>query len=209
MNVADIISRVKRTFGDESGTQITDADIMRWINDAQNEIAQTVKLFETTGTQQTLAGTNDYFLPDTLIDLRAVYLDQRYIQHLSEREFDEYIRRANDGVESIPGEPQYYTSWGNKITLYPGPGAGQNLEIRFICFPVQVTAPTDDLPLPMRYHNRILEMVLASAHELDENYEAHQLKYGQFTTNLSAQMGDEDWDGKSEYPHITVLVEDM
>lgn len=208
MNVADIISRVKRTFGDESGTQITDDDIIRWINDAQNEIAQTVKLFETTGTQTTVAGTNDYFLPDTLIDLRAVYVDGRHLQYLAEREFDEYIRKVNAGTEASPGYPTYYTSWGNKITLYPGPGANSSLEIRFICFPIQVAATTDDLPLPMRYHNRILEMVLASAHELDENYEAYQTKYGQFANNLSAQLGDEDWDGKSEYPRITVLVED-
>lgn len=208
MNVADIISRVKRTFGDESGAQITDDDIIRWINDAQNEISQTMKLFETTGVQTTVAGTNDYFLPDTLIDLRAVYYDGQPLDYLSEQEFDEHIRRVHESPMDNIGTPRHYTSWGNKISLYPGPAEGKTLEIRFICFPVQVTATTDDIPLPMRYHMRVLESVLASAYELDENYEAHQMKYQQFAGSLMGQAGDEEWDGKSEYPTITVRLED-
>lgn len=208
MKVADIISRVKRTFGDESGAQITDEDCIRWINDAQNEIAQTMKLFEATGKQTTRQGKNDYGLPDSLIDLRAVYYDGRPLDYLSEQEFDEHIRRVHENPATEVGEPRHYTSWGNQISLYPGPADSKSLEVRFICFPAQVTATTDDIPLPMRYHMRVLESVLASAYELDENYEAHQMKYQQFAGSLMSQAGDEEWDGKSEYPTITVRLED-
>lgn len=208
MNVADIISRVKRTFGDESGAQITDDDIIRWINDAQYEIAQSMKLLEATGSQTTRQGKNDYGLPDSLIDLRAVYYDGQPLDYLSEQEFDEHIRRVHEAPSGEVGTPRYYTSWGNQISLYPGPADSKSLEVRFICFPARVTKTTDDLTLPMRYHMRILESVLASAYELDENYEAHQMKYQQFSGSLMAQAGDEEWDGKSEYPTITVRLED-
>jgi len=206
--MADIISRVKRTFGDESGAQITDDDIIRWTNDAQNEIAQAQKLFESTGVQTTVAGTADYYLPDTLIDLRAVYYDGRPLNYMSEQMFDEYIRKVNDGYETSDGEPTCYTSWGNKVSLYPSPAGSKQLKIHFICFPAPVTAITDSLTLPMRYHNRILEAVLAHAYELDENFEGSQFKYQQFAGSLRDQAGDEEWDGKSAYPGITVLMED-
>lgn len=42
-NVDEVLRRVKRTFGDEAGVQINDADIMDWINDGQIEIARETK----------------------------------------------------------------------------------------------------------------------------------------------------------------------
>ncbi len=38
MIVSDVITRVRRTFGDEAAVQVTDDDIIRWINDAQIEV---------------------------------------------------------------------------------------------------------------------------------------------------------------------------
>ena len=37
--VQDVLLSVKRQFGDESGVQVTDSDIVRWVDDAQREIS--------------------------------------------------------------------------------------------------------------------------------------------------------------------------
>ena len=51
LNIQDVANRVKRTFGDESGVQVTDDDIIRWVNDAQLEISrQNEDLLEAVGT---------------------------------------------------------------------------------------------------------------------------------------------------------------
>lgn len=42
--VADVFRRVKRTFGDEAGVQITNSDIIDWINDGQVEICERQKI---------------------------------------------------------------------------------------------------------------------------------------------------------------------
>lgn len=206
MIVADVISRVKRQFGDESGAQVTDADIIRWINDGQNEIAQMHELLEATAVTKTLAGKVDYELPDSMVTLQAIYYNGAKLRNLSNQEFDEYIRVANDGGNS---EGSYvYTSWGNRITLFPAPASSLDLRINFSCFPAPVEISADELNIPLRYHNRLVEYVLAQAYELDENFEAATFKANQMTNAMSQTLGDEQWDEHSEYPTILVRAED-
>lgn len=207
MIVADVISRVTRTFGDESNAQITEADIIRWINDGQNEIAQVQELLESTATTVTTAGRVDYDLPDTLVRLKAVYYDDMKLPNLSTQEFDEWIRQWNDGSKGS-GDSYVYTSWGNKVTLFPAPVDEKELKLYFSCFPKPVSAKTDDLSLPLRYHNRIVEYVLQQAFELDENWDAASYKGQQLSNSMSNVLGDEQLDEVGEYPTILVRAED-
>jgi hypothetical protein len=54
--VGQIYDYVKRAFGDESGVQLTNADIVRWINDAQNEIAEAAGVIPFVGAGQLFYG---------------------------------------------------------------------------------------------------------------------------------------------------------
>jgi len=206
--VADIVSRVTRTFGDESGAQITDADIFRWINDGQNEIAQLHELLESTAESDTVPGTVDYTLPNNMVRLKAVYYDGRPLEVMSNAQFDESIARYNDG-DSVPvGSPYIVTSWGNKVSLYPAPVEAKTLKLRYVCFPAPVDKTSDQLNLPLRYHNRLVEYVMQQAYELDENFEAMTLKSQQFANSMSQNLGDEQWDVSQTYPVLTVREED-
>lgn len=207
MIVADVISRVTRSFGDEANAQITDADIIRWINDGQNEIAQAVELLEVMATTTTSSKKVDYDLPANMVTLKAVYLDDTRLENYSTQEFDEYIRKWNDGA-SGSGDTWVYTSWGNKVTLFPAPPSGSTLKLQISCFPAPVESSSDELNIPLRYHNRLVEYVLQQAYELDENYEAATYKANQLANGLSQELGGEQWDERAEYPTILVGAED-
>jgi hypothetical protein len=207
MIVADVISRVKRQFGDESGAQVIDEDIIRWINDGQNEIAQMQDLLEASAITLTAEGKVDYELPPNMVSLKSVYYDDRKVENLSSQEFDEWIRKWNDGSKGS-GDTWVYTSWGNKITLFPNPMDRKELKLTYSCFPAPVEATTDSLNIPLRYHNRVVEYVLQQAYELDENFEAAAYKANQISNSMSQLLGDEDWDEKAEYPSILVRSED-
>ena len=207
MIVADILSRVKRQFGDESGAQITDEDIIRWVNDGQNEIAQMHDLLEATATAYTVDGKVDYDLPPNMVSLKSVYYDDRKLENLSTQEFDEWIRQWNDGSKGS-GDSWVYTSWGNKVTLFPAPSERKALRLVYSCFPAPVETSTDTLNIPTRYHNRLVEYVLQQAYELDENFEAAAYKANQLSNSMSQVLGDEQWDEKAEYPTILVGSDD-
>lgn len=122
MNVQDVVTRVKRTFGDEAGVQITDADLIRWINDAQEEISLTNQgLMETTATANVVANQAEYNLPADFSVLRSLKHKGLRLRSMSFAEFNEYI----DGYSSTPGfgtgTPDVFMVWENKITLFPTP----------------------------------------------------------------------------------------
>jgi hypothetical protein len=52
MLVSEIATRVRRQFGDDVGILITDADIIRWVNDAQREIAVKANLLQVRATHR-------------------------------------------------------------------------------------------------------------------------------------------------------------
>src|SRR3954468_20524112 len=74
LTVGDVFDRVKRTFGDESSAQVTEDDILRWINDAQREaIMQNEGLNLTLGYLDLVAGQAEYNLPANLFTLHHVW----------------------------------------------------------------------------------------------------------------------------------------
>jgi hypothetical protein len=72
LNVQDVANRVRRTFGDDGGVQVTDDDILRWVNDAQLQIStDNEELLETVATADIIQGQADYSIPSDMNVLRS------------------------------------------------------------------------------------------------------------------------------------------
>lgn len=210
MIVSEVATRIKRQFGDESGVQVTDEDVIRWINDAQNEIGQAQELIETTSTGTSTAQTETYDLPANIINLRGVYFEGRQLRKLSMQEYDIWVREYLDGV-AYPsyGTPEVFCVWADQIRMYPVPDAsGRQIKLFFTEFPTAVVTTADQLSLPIKWHNRIVEYCLQQAYELDENAEFAMMKGGQLSASLGQMAEDASWTEHTSYPNITVLPED-
>ena len=204
MNVLEIATRVKRQFGDESNVQVTDPDILRWINDAQREIASNNELLQTVATTAVVPGQREYTLPPDILLLRSVHYKGMKLRPLNSREAEEYL--VNRPVE---GTPTMFWIWANKIALYPQPTESDADDIQiFYTRQAAIVDSNDDAPeLPLEYHNRIVEYCLAQAYELDENWSAAQLKAQQFTQGVQVLK----YDGQNTndfYPMITSSADD-
>lgn len=204
MNVGEIATRVKRQFGDEAGAQITDADIIRWINDAQREIAVNNNLLQVSGTVPTTAGNGEYSLPADLLTLRNVYVDGRKLNGIS---YEDAVEQDLE-ESTATGEVQKYWIFANKFNLYPVPGTTGSLRVHYTKRPVDV-AVTGDIPeVSQQYHNRIVEYCIAQAYELDDNVESYRSKMQQFQDGMEKLKGHEDWQTQAVYPSITVSAND-
>lgn len=205
MLVSEIATRVKRQFGDESGVQITDDDVIRWTNDAMREIASSNDLLQTRATTALVVGQAEYTLPPDILLLRSVHMAGKKLTPLSTREAEEYT--IDTGAK---GSPSTFWIWANKIKLYPAPDVADpdDLQIYYTRTPALVTVVGNTPELPVEYHSRIVEYCLAQAYELDENWEAAQQKGNQFTVGLQTLKGKEEWQTVDYYPSITSLPED-
>ena len=210
MNVAEIKTRVKRQFGDESAVQLTDADIVRWINDAQREIARTNdEVLETIATAGVTAGTLDYALPSDLLRLRSVRFGNRKIEGLSLQEANDKIVNVENPTAYQQGVPQYFWVYAGRINLYPVPSATDidDLKLYYTRLPADVAVDADVPELHLKYHLAIVQYVLQQAYEMDEDWAASGNKSSQFVDNLNS-LKESDWQDRTTYPVIMIRPED-
>lgn len=205
----DVKTRVQRTFGDEAGSQVTAADVYRWINDAQREIAIANDLLQVKGTKDAVASDPTYSLPTDILKLLSVKYNGINLRALNLQEADEIIGTIDQTVaQGYPtGTPTHYWIFAGEINLYPAPDAALTggIQIYYLKQPTEVTGDADDIGLPVEYFNRVVEYCLAQAYELDENYEAAQTKLAQFKAGVAELSQNEAWEQQEFYPHITSL----
>lgn len=214
MNVQDVANRVRRTFGDEASVQVTDQDIIRWINDAQHQVAvDNEGLLETTATADVVQNQADYDCPSDMSVLRSLSFKGFRVKYMSFAEFNEYIDgfKAPAGVGPYgPGIPEIFMVWNNVITLFPKPNSSvtAGLSIYYIKQPASVANLADNLSLPLQYHNAIVNYCLSQAYELDEDLEKATFKKGQYEAEMMKLNDRNKWTSQQYYPRITTLPED-
>lgn len=208
----EIASRVKRVFGDEAGIQIKDSDIISWINDAQEDIANDNQgLLEATGTADIVAGQSDYDCPADMTMMRSLQYDGIHLQLMSFNEFNEYVDgfRKSDPPLYGNGIPDSFMIWNNKITLFPTPAASlaAGLVIYYIRHPTQIASYADSLTVPAQYHSAIVDFCLQKAYELDEDMQKANVKKGEFDQRIMKMNGRNE-ETEEYYPTITTLPDD-
>lgn len=216
MNVSDIIIRVKRLFGDESGVQITDDDIIRWINEAQRDVVRhNGDLLQVKVTTDLVADQQEYSLPDDLLILQWVSFkpvgDTRYyrMKYYSPAEINEYIDGWDSETER--GTPKAFSIFAGNIIIWPvsNDSSTDALKIYYNRTPNDISTGGDELDLPLVYHETLVNKVLQKAYELDENFEAAQYKNQETQQDLNIVRGREQWKQQETYERITVLDDDL
>lgn len=214
MNVQDVVTRVKRIFGDENGAQITDDDVIRWINDAQQQVTlENEGLLETTASANIVQNQMEYDVPSDFGVLRSLKFKGYRIKYMSFAEFNEYIDgySAAPGVSPYgPGIPEIFTVWENKITLFPKPSEDvtNGLTIYYMKNPTPVGTLADSLTIPLQYHNAVVKYCLKEAYSLDEDFQKSQAMKSEFDNDVMKLNDRNKWVSQEYYPRITTLPED-
>jgi hypothetical protein len=209
----DVADRIKVSFGDTSGSQITDIMIIRWINDGQQEIVNNNAILKDTKFANVVAGQADYSFPNDRVQyIEALYIDGRPVRNVSPQEFREYILREDPNLIAKADIPLLYQERAGIITFYPTPQKNyeNGLKMEFVKQPVPITAigPSFLLSIPDRYMNELVAYVMANALEMDENFNAAELKRGQFREGLDRQYLRENTSQISKYPQVMADPDD-
>lgn len=202
--VADVGRNVKRSFGDESGTELEDNDIINWVNDAMDEISDRNRMLKATSNSNSVVGQQDYTFPSAnILQVEALHYAGKRLPNMSFAEAEEQII-GNTSIAS-QGEPIVWYEWGGKFSFYPVPPSIQTITLYLTLKPTHVTATTDTLPLEDKYFNDIVTYVISRAYEMDEEWQGAQLKSQQFDASLSIKADEERTAQNMTYPSITIL----
>lgn len=168
MNLGQIKSRVKRDFGDESGAEITDADIVDWANEGQIHIVRKTKALAVHKETAVVSGQRNYLLPTDLIFLDRVTYKGTSLEGLSQDQLDTFEKSLDASTGT--GVPSHYYVYGRDLFLYPSPNeslAG-GLDIFYIKSPTALAADVDVPEIPIYLHKELVTYCVMRAKGLDE-----------------------------------------
>jgi hypothetical protein len=183
--LGDVLTAVQRQFGDEDSVQITDADITRWVNEAQTEINSKDPMIQATGTVVTTGLETSFPLPTDLMQLDMVVYDTTRLTPVD----------ASDGVDQVAllgtggSAPVCFYTWANAIYLVPAPDvANHTLTIYYIARPTSVATASDLLGVPDRYFNEVVSYAMTQAYELDQDWQAQTVQNQAFEKGMQDKM---------------------
>lgn len=186
MNVREIMTRVQRQFGDESGAQITEDDILRWCNDGQLDIARRTECLQSHAETSSAADDGSYELPDEFMFARRVTFDNILLHRIELETLDGMHGTYRDREGAFTGEPESYYIWGHKLYIYPAPSAPGvgNLDIFFVRTPALLRFDTDVPEIPLHMHEDLVRYCLTRAKELDEDWDAAKMIGGEYDARV-------------------------
>lgn len=217
MIVSDVIIRVRRTFGDEAAVQVTDADVIRWINDGQIEIIKhNEAALQKSAFIDLVANQSTYTLPADLMLLRSLrykYSDMvsySKITYQSMQQFDESVD-GWDGTLYNASHPEYFTMYEGKAILFPTPDQSNlsGIKVLYNQKPTDVVLTSDTLALPVIYHNTIVRYCMWQASLLDEDLDPATMYRADFQDDANRLMNRETTESVASYSTITVRDEDQ
>jgi hypothetical protein len=207
--VGDVYDQVKRVFGDESGVQLTNTDIARWINEAQTDIATQNQVLQATATMSTVSNQATYSLSSvtpTIDSIASILLNGRRIGNIPISQAEESISLADpEGLEI--GAPQFWYEWAGEITFWPKPGQVYSMLIRYTAEPTVVTTSGNDLlSVPDECFSDVCNYVLMRAYEMDENPEMMAIKQAEYSTSV-AERGETERQAATMTYETTITFE--
>lgn len=189
--VSEVMTAVKRQFGDESGVQLEDADIVRWINDAQDVITAKNKVLKAKSTTPAVAGQAAYTFPsDNIHQIESIHFKGYRVPNMNFAEAEEQIFTADPSQLAL-GEPVLWYEWAGTFTFWPAPNTTDNIVLYYTKRPTRVTTSTDTLSIPDKYYQDVVRYVLSQAYEMDEDMGNAQAKGAQFEASLN-ELSEED-----------------
>lgn len=204
--VNDVFRQVKRKFGDESGVQLEETDLLMWVNDATRVIATENKVIRVRATTPIVSGQSEYqlsSLDQPVYQIDSLLIDGARIPNMATAQAEDFISE-NDAGGTEQGFPQFWYEWAGVITFWPKPNAAGTLTVRYVAYPAAVTLTTDILPVPDSYFQDVVNYVLKSAYEMDENEGMMRVKAEEFQTSLDKRGEEQRVAQHMTYEVITV-----
>lgn len=202
--VQEVLTAVQRQFGDESGVQLENTDVIRWVNDAQDVIVAKTKVLKAKSTIAATAEQASYTFPDEEIyQIESIHYNGMRIPNMNFPEAEEYIF-ASDPQNEATGNPALWYEWAGTFTFWPKPDDTKNIDLYFTKRPTKVTTLTDILSLPDRYYQDVVRYVLQQAYEMDEDLGNAQAKGAQFEQSINEFSEENRTAQNMTYSTITI-----
>lgn len=132
---------------------MTDADLLEWLNEAQDEIAAETHWYRTSSSISVVSGTKEYNIPDGVLSIEEVWWNplSRKLIALTPEDLQGLALYSPDWRYASNGTPiYYYVNVASAIGLHPTPDAStaSAVFLTYSSLPARATAGGDYLYHP-------------------------------------------------------------
>jgi hypothetical protein len=170
MTPEDIELAARRRYNAVNDTFWAQQEIFDLIYAACLELASDAFAVERTYSTTTVSGTQEYDFPTSATAIKRVTWGGKKLTKIDMIE-DDLITGLNQDTTDT-GNPEYYWTWNNTISLRPIPGSAETLKIWTYNVPSEITTATQDIEIPDVHHSRLINFVLSAMASKDSNYNA-------------------------------------
>lgn len=203
MRVSDIRARVLGTFGDIDNVQVENQDIIRWVNDAQREIAIKHELIQIDAVHDLIGFEDSYELPDFVYKVYAVTVNNRGLIQIQVQDVSNYSEQQS-------GTPTSWYVWNRQLKLVPKPDRSipNGLKIYYIRLPESVSSMDQPIKIPPEFFAYMVDYCLAQAYLLDNDKEGYAMMQNKLREHYVDMANDLINDQVNEYPQIREVYGD-
>lgn len=206
--VSDVKASVIRQFGDDTGAQIVDADLIRWVNEGVLEIFRSTEENEQQTTIPTVVGTAEYTLPTTFYKLLAVRWDNTLLAIRSSRVVNLLNQTAPVGNATPTMCYVRNAATSSTLVLFRTPDRVANLVIDYQARPALITVIGDTVPISDAFRTTLETYCLAKAKQMDGDMGAYQALLTEATGRNTQDAGVARDPYDDFYPFITTIPYD-
>ena len=191
-----LADEVIQKFGDIGMVQISTAMLLKWINNGQRKMASDTPFVEGSSATAIVAGQSAYDLGTLLASARiqsinSIIVDGVPIEVVPWSRYQKFVPNGPVGSANAPikGIPTLGAIWGSVLSLYPVPSTtiANNIVIYYHAFPADLVALANQLTVPDRYFNALVEYVFAQSLLMDENFAAAEQMLTHHESSLARQ----------------------
>lgn len=202
----DVAMNVRRLFGDESGVQLEDGDLTRWINQGQYEIARQNKILKAKGSSTTMPGQASYVLSlgKPILQIESIHVGET---RLVPTEFTTVDANYEEYPPNAEGDPRIWYRWDDEVTLWPTPKSAEPLSIFFTAAPAQYQNYDANrlLEIPDDYYLPLIDFCMAKAHEMDDNPQSQEVSIKQYADRMTSMNNEERGGQTLTFQTITIV----
>lgn len=178
-------------YGFADGPQVYRSRVQQWINEAEFQIAREVEgpEFQQNQTIQLIPNVYSYALPATFARVQSIAypaMNTRLIP-MDIQDFDLV------DITNFSGPPAKYALDQNNLFLLPNPNSADTLTFRYISVPTPMVNDTDVPTLNTNYLHLLVNYALWRAFDAEDDYEAKQNFFQQYTHDLANYAADVQW----------------
>ena len=204
MIVSDVLTSVRSQLYEPSPGFWTDAELMSYFWQAEQEIALNIRCTQAQTAITTVTAQSMYTRPAAYYIDRLTW-DKVKLKKIDFTDYDALQRVAYGGMYTV-GRSMHYYEFDDQLGLWPIPSYSAPIDVYYVAIPSSYTASGNAFTVPVYFHNMIQDYALYRAFAKDQNQQ--QATFFKQQWDQGMQRAYTYWRQKTEDDFYRVVKEE-